>query len=123
MPFESLFHNADKTRTVAAGEAVFTEGDGGADMFGLIEGRIELRKGALTVATLGPGDVFGEMALIDLSPRSLTAIATADSTLAVIDRHLFLFLVHETPTFALHVMGSLASRIRDYDEGLAARQP
>jgi CRP-like cAMP-binding protein len=68
------------------------------------------------VATLGPNDVFGERALIDHLPRNLTARALSDTVLAEIDRKLFLFLVHESSTFALGIMGALASRLRNYDE-------
>jgi len=64
------------------------------------------------VATLGPDDMFGEMALLDSSPRMATAVATVDTALAVINRHRFLFLVHETPTFALSVMSAMADRFR-----------
>jgi len=46
------------------------------------------------------------------SPRSATALTTEDSTIAVIDRHRFLFLVGETPSFALHVMANRAERLR-----------
>ena len=52
------------------------------------------------------------MAIIDKSPRALTAVAAKDCSLAVIDQREFLFLVHETPTFALEVMSSLAERLR-----------
>jgi CRP-like cAMP-binding protein len=99
-------------------------------MFGIVSGAVELQKGSLVVASLGPNDVFGERALIDHLPRNLNAVATVDTVLAEIDRGLFLFLVHETPTFALGIMGALASRLRDYDElfagasgGPAASQP
>ena len=74
----------------------------------------------MAVATLGPNDVFGERALIDHLPRNLTAIATVETTLAEIDRSLFLFLVHESSTFALGIMGALAGRLRDYDELIGA---
>jgi CRP-like cAMP-binding protein len=53
------------------------------------------------------------MALVDSSPRSATAVATTDTVLAVIDRHRFLFLVQETPMFALQVMSAMADRVRD----------
>jgi CRP-like cAMP-binding protein len=52
------------------------------------------------------------MAIVDRSARSATAVAVEDSTIAVIDRHRFLFLVGETPNFALQVMASLAERLR-----------
>ena len=94
---------------------MFTEGDPGKEMFGVISGAVELRKGAHTVATLGAGDTFGELALIDESPRSLTAVATEASVLAVIDEKAFVYLVHETPMFALQVMRSMAQRIRERD--------
>ena len=116
MTADSLFLNAPVHRTVPAGEAIYAEGDVGTHMYGVVSGAVELRKGTAVVASLGPNDVFGERALIDLLPRNLTAVATVETTLAEIDRGLFLFLVHETPTFALGIMGALASRLRDYDE-------
>ncbi len=116
MTAESLFLNSPVHRTVSAGESIYAEGDVGTHMYGVVSGVVELRKGSVVVATLGPNDVFGERALIDHLPRNLNAIATAETVLAEIDRGLFLFLVHETPTFALSIMGALASRLRDYDE-------
>jgi CRP/FNR family transcriptional regulator, cyclic AMP receptor protein len=120
MPTTSLFLNAPAHRSVSAGEVIYTEGDEGAHMYGIIAGAIELRKGSIRVATLGPNDVFGERALIDHLPRNVTAVAVADSTLADIDKKTFLFLVHESPTFALGIMGALASRLRDYDDRIAS---
>ncbi len=116
MRADSLFLNAPVHRTIAAGATIYAEGDVGAHMYGVVSGAVELRKGSVVVAFLGPNDVFGERALIDRLPRNLTAVATVETTLAEIDRGLFLFLVHETPTFALDIMGALASRLRDYDE-------
>jgi CRP/FNR family cyclic AMP-dependent transcriptional regulator len=116
MSTESLFYNAPDHRTVAAGQVIYAEGDTGSAMFGVVSGRVALQKGSRVVASLGVNDVFGERALIDHLPRNLTAIATAETVLAEIDRKLFLFLVHESPTFALGIMSALASRLRDYDE-------
>ncbi|MGO9342033.1 MAG: Crp/Fnr family transcriptional regulator [Acidimicrobiales bacterium] len=119
MTAESLFLNAPVHRSASAEERIYSEGEDGTHMYGVVSGAVELRKGEVVVASLGPNDVFGERALIDHLPRSLTAVATADTVLAEIDRGLFLFLVHETPTFALAIMGALASRLRDYDELVA----
>jgi CRP/FNR family transcriptional regulator, cyclic AMP receptor protein len=116
MPAEGLFLNAPVHRTIEAGQVVYEEGDVGTHMFGIVAGAIELRKGDVVVASLGPNEVFGERALIDQLPRNLKAVATTQTILAEIDKKLFLFLVHETPTFALEIMGALASRLRDYDE-------
>jgi CRP/FNR family transcriptional regulator, cyclic AMP receptor protein len=113
---ESLFLNARVHRSVAPGEEIYRDGEEGTHMYGIVSGAVELRKGTTVVALLGPNDVFGERALIDHHPRNLTAVAVAETSLAEIDRNLFLFLVHESPTFALGIMGALSSRLRDYDE-------
>ena len=107
-----LFRNAHHTVEVSGGDVVFREGEQGNEMFGIVEGQIQLQTTNRIVARLGADDVFGEMALIDSSPRMATAVATVDSTLAVLDKHQFLFLVHETPTFALSVMSAMADRFR-----------
>lgn len=108
-----LFTNAKETRKVDAGAVIFNEGDTGAEMFGIVDGEVELRAKGQVLRRLGPQEVFGEMALIDDAPRSLTAVAVSDTTLATIDRRRFLFLVHETPMFALNVMSVMAEHLRD----------
>ena len=111
----AVFVNAKEQREVAAGETIFAEGDTGREMFGLISGAIALRRGDRTVKLLEPGDTFGEMSIVSDAPRSLAAVATGPAVLAVIDERTFLFLVHETPMFAVHVMRSMAERIRELD--------
>jgi CRP-like cAMP-binding protein len=91
---------------------VFRQGEPGQEMFGVIDGQIQLQTTDRVIALVGADDVFGEMALVDSTPRMATAVATVDSVLAVIDKHRFLFLVHETPTFALSVMSAMADRLR-----------
>jgi CRP-like cAMP-binding protein len=120
---EGLFINAPVHRTVEAGETIYAEGDVGTHMFGIVSGAVQLRKGSLVLASLGPNDVFGERALIDHLPRNLTAVATTETTLAEIDQGLFLFLVHETPMFALGIMGALAARLRDFDDLFGSPHP
>jgi|SRR5580658_6596488 CRP/FNR family cyclic AMP-dependent transcriptional regulator len=110
-----LFNNAQSVLTLTAGDVVFNEGDPGDEMYGVIEGEIQLRVGDRVIGTLGADDVFGEMAIVDSLPRSATAIALTDAQLAVIDRHRFLFLVQETPMFALSVMSAMADRARTRD--------
>jgi CRP-like cAMP-binding protein len=116
MATDSLFMNAPDHVDVTAGHVIYSEGDEGTHMYGIVSGKVALTKGRRVIAVLGPNDVFGERALIDHLPRNVTAVATTDTTLAEIDRRLFLFLVHESPTFALGIMGALASRLRAYDE-------
>jgi CRP/FNR family transcriptional regulator, cyclic AMP receptor protein len=109
---QGVFRGADSTKTVPPGTVIFEEGDVGEEMFGIVEGKVELRLKSGRTLTLGPDESFGEMALVDGSPRSATAVALEETTLAVIDRRRFLFLVGETPRFALQVMASLADRLR-----------
>ena len=107
-----LFRNTDEVKQVPAEAVIFSEGDPGTEMYGVISGEVELRVGDAVVATIGPDDVFGEMALVDHEPRMATAVATQPTELAVLDRRHFLFLVGETPTFALQVMSAMADRLR-----------
>jgi CRP-like cAMP-binding protein len=64
------------------------------------------------VETLGPGEPFGEMALIDQAPRVASATAKTQCTLAVISEKRFLFMVQTTPHFALQIMKVMADRLR-----------
>ena len=120
MSAHSLFVNAPDHRTLPAGESIYVEGEAGTHMYGVVSGAVELRKGSVVVAKLGPNDVFGERALIDHLPRNLTAVTTEETTLAEIDQSLFIFLVHESPTFALGIMGALADRLRQYDDAITS---
>ena len=117
MPVETLLRKAKEHRSYDEGETVFTAGEFGEHMFGVISGSVDLCNEDRVVATKGPGEMFGELALVDREPRSLTAVATTATTLAVIDRHQFLFLIHETPTFAIDVMHSLAVQLRALTSG------
>jgi CRP-like cAMP-binding protein len=118
MKVPGVFYNAKSFRDVPAGTVIFEEGSSGTEMFGIVEGEVEVRLPNGVVRKLGPDDTFGEMAIVDSSPRSGTAVAVTDTKLAVIDRHRFLFLVHETPMFALQVMSSIAERLRGASDSL-----
>jgi CRP/FNR family transcriptional regulator, cyclic AMP receptor protein len=77
-----------------------------------VRGKVEIRSGNRCLETLGPNGIFGEMALIDDSPRSATVVALTDVTVAPIKEMQFLFLVKHMPMFALMVMRVLAKRLR-----------
>ncbi len=110
-----VFRAATDTRDVPGGTVIFEEGSAGQEMFGVIEGQVDLRLHNGRTSTVGPDQTFGEMALLDATTRSATATAVVESKLAVIDKRRFLFLVGETPTFALQVMASLAEKLRATD--------
>jgi CRP-like cAMP-binding protein len=113
---KGVFVRANEIRAFAPGEVIFEQGDESAQMFGVVSGAVELRKDGEPVVVVGPEATFGEMGIISKTPRSLTAVAVEQSEIAVIDERTFLFLVQETPMFALQVMQSLAERIRQLDE-------
>lgn len=112
MKVSGLFAHATDIRDMPAGTIIFEEGASGTEMFGIVDGDVEIRRSNGAVRKIGPDDTFGEMAIVDRSPRSGTAVAVTDTKLAVIDRPKFLFLVQETPMFALQVMSSIAERLR-----------
>ncbi len=95
-----------------AGEVIFREGDPAEELFVVKSGKIEIRPGNRLVDTLPEFSIFGEMALIDRSPRSATAVAATDATIVPVAEKQFLFLVSRTPFFALNVMRVLADRLR-----------
>jgi len=110
-----LFEKADNIETHAPGAVIFTAGEDAHDMYVLLEGEVELRLGDKLLNIIGPGSLLGEMALVGNKHRSATAIARTDCRLAPVNERRFMFLVQETPFFALHVMKVLAERIVQKD--------
>jgi CRP/FNR family cyclic AMP-dependent transcriptional regulator len=100
------------TRSAKAGEIIFKEGDEAHQLFVIKSGDVRIQSGNRTLAELSTNHIFGEMALIDDAPRSATAIAKTDVELVPISEKQFLFLVSQTPFFALKVMRVLARRLR-----------
>jgi CRP-like cAMP-binding protein len=107
-------------------DVIFEEGSTGSEMYLIHSGRVQLsvrQDGTQQkpLVVLGPGDFFGEMALVDDSPRSATASAATDNTeLIIIDRARFLFMVRQQPEFALSLMHTLCQRLRNMDRRLSS---
>jgi len=110
--FSLLLRPEVPTRNFATGETIFSEGERGDEFFVVVRGKVEIRTGNRQLETLGPKGIFGEMALIDDSPRSATVVALTHVTVAPIKEEQFLFLVKHMPIFALKVMRVLAKRLR-----------
>lgn len=104
-------------RTYQAGEAIFRTGEPGEAMYAVVEGEVEIQINGRVVEVVPPGAVFGEMALIDRSPRSADAVARTVCTIAPVTQRRFMFLVQETPFFAIDIMRVLAERLRRYTSG------
>jgi CRP-like cAMP-binding protein len=108
--FESQFEK--DIVSFSQGQQIFEEGETGNLMYLVKSGEVEILKKGKVIDHVSPGGVFGEMALIDMSPRSATARAKEDCQLIPVDEFRFLFLVQHAPYFAIQVMGVLAERIR-----------
>ncbi len=104
------------SRSYKAGDVVVREGEAAKEMFVVRSGRVSIRVHGKTIEEVGSGGMFGEMALIDHSPRSATIVAEEDSVLVPINERLFVILVQDTPFFALDVMRVLVERIRLMNE-------
>jgi CRP/FNR family transcriptional regulator, cyclic AMP receptor protein len=107
-----LFHHTNDVESYTAGQTIFSIGEPGGVMYILLKGEVEISLHAQIVETIAAGGILGELALVDHSPRSATAVAKSDCVLARINEKRFLFLVQETPYFALHVMSVMAERLR-----------
>jgi CRP/FNR family cyclic AMP-dependent transcriptional regulator len=99
------------------GDVIFEEGSSGRELFVVLDGKIEIAKisgaGKTVIVTLGKGEFFGEMAVIDGSSRSATAIAAAPNTRVMRINHArFVYLVSQQPAFALMIMDALSKRLR-----------
>jgi CRP/FNR family transcriptional regulator len=106
-------------KIVKPGEILFREGDPGDKMYLIKSGSIKITKAGgdveKTLAYLKEGDFFGEMAIIDESPRSATATAVEESRLVIIDREAFRNQVKKSPLIE-YILETLTRRLRATDE-------
>jgi CRP-like cAMP-binding protein len=107
-----MFATDENPRVCGLGELIFQRYDMAAEMYVVLEGEVEITIDSKVLEVLGPGEPFGEMALIDQVPRTATAIAKSPCKLAVISEKRFLFMVQKTPEFALQIMKVMADRLR-----------
>jgi CRP/FNR family transcriptional regulator, cyclic AMP receptor protein len=103
-----------------AGSTVVTAGQPGEELFVVADGDLEVSAGRGHSARLGPGDTFGEMALLDGLPRSATVSAVTDATLIGIDRTTFRELLTSSPSIALALLGVMSRRVRRSEASLDA---
>ncbi|HEX3057839.1 MAG TPA: cyclic nucleotide-binding domain-containing protein [Usitatibacter sp.] len=108
----SMFGVEANPRVCEAGETIFREFEMGSEMYVVLEGQVELSIDGKAIEVLDLGEPFGEMALIDQAPRVATAVAKTPCKLAVISEKRFLFMVAQTPHFALQIMKVMADRLR-----------
>jgi CRP-like cAMP-binding protein len=101
--------------TVPAGKVLVEQGDTGRECYVLVDGRATVKRSNKKVASLGPGDVVGELSLLDHGPRTATVVTDTDTTLLVLGSRQFAGVLDEVPSMARKLMAALASRVRELD--------
>ena len=104
---------------VAAGDVLAREGQTGREFVVIVEGTAAVSKGGRSIATLGPGDFFGEIALLDNGPRTATVTAESDLVAEVSSQREFAELVEGAPSLARKLLVGVAQRLRAADLLLA----
>jgi CRP/FNR family transcriptional regulator, cyclic AMP receptor protein len=100
---------------VEAGRELVTEGRTGREFFLIIDGTAIVRRNGRKVATLGPGQFFGELSLLDKGPRTATVVAESDMHLFVLGQREFGGLIDGVPGMAAKLLQGLAHRLREAD--------
>ena len=95
------------------GKAVATEGRSGLAFHLIIEGSATVSKDGRELRTLGPGDYFGEISMIDGRPRSATVTALEPLKAMAIPHRDFEAVIDEDPEFARHLLKTLCARLRE----------
>src|SRR5208283_5572833 len=110
--FDLLVKAGGPVRNFKAGDVIFREGDAAEELLVVKSGTVEIRLGNRLLDRLSERSIFGEKALIDHGPRSVTAVALTDSTLVPLGDEGFSLLVADAPNFALSVLRVLAKHLR-----------
>ena len=98
-----------------AGKVLTREGQQGYEFFIVLEGEVEVRQGDQLVATRGPGEYVGEIALLDKRPRTATVVATTPVLVEVLSRREFMGLLAEVPELSEQILATMAQRLADLD--------
>ena len=112
MDLLEVFKDSDDLVEFPADTVIFTEGKEGNHMYVVMSGEVYISLSDKVIATASPGEIVGEMALINSDMRSATVTAKTDCVLALIDQSSFESLLRHVPEFTLHVMNVLAGRLQ-----------
>ena len=105
-------------RSFARGGEIVKEGEQAVAFYVIVKGTVEIVKGSEALNTLGPGDSFGEMALLDGFPRSVSVRAVENTECLVMTRWDFTAELRTNPSIALLMLPVLSKRIRALEERL-----
>ena len=97
---------------VPAEHCLMAQGDRGTELFVVVSGKVRVERDGQRINTLGPGEIFGEIAILDGGPRTATVTADEPTRLLVLNHRDFHSMMEEFPDIAVDVLTSLAHRIR-----------
>ena len=115
-----MFKHETDYKAFKTGEIIFREGEPGDNMYVVLEGAVDINVSGEKFIVAQAGDVVGEMALIDSSARSATAVARTNCKVIAINEERFTALTQQNPAFAIHVMRILVERLRRMNKILAS---
>jgi CRP-like cAMP-binding protein len=107
-----------RERRFKAGETIVSQGDEGVGFFLINSGRVDVSRDGSSIATLGPGDFFGEQALLDNYRRSATVKATEDTDTLAVMRSDFLAELRSNPDLAIDMLAVMSRRLREVEDKL-----
>lgn len=115
-----------RRRAYDAGAIIFREGSPGDSLHVIMEGEVRVVRGSadgaeVTLSTMGAGEMFGDMSLLDGRARSATIIAATNTKTFLVSRSTFVSWLSERPAAALIILETLATRIRRSNDSLADR--
>lgn len=101
--------------SIEAGRVLVEQGRTGQEFFLILEGEAVVRRNNRKVATLGPGQYFGELAILDRGPRSASVVANTDMRLLVLGQRDFVGVLDSIPGMASKLLSTMAQRLREAD--------
>jgi CRP/FNR family cyclic AMP-dependent transcriptional regulator len=111
-----LIRKALEEVDVPSGRLLCEQGTIGREFFLIVEGQASVKRNNRKVATLGPGQYFGELALLDRRPRSASVISDTDMTLLVLGQRQFNGVLDSVPALSRKLLAAMATRLRESDE-------
>jgi CRP/FNR family transcriptional regulator, cyclic AMP receptor protein len=112
MKLPNIFETEVIPIALFAGDLIYSDGDEPTAMYIVQSGEVELKVDGRCIETVGPDGFFGEMALVDHGPRAATAVAKTECILIPVSERHFIYMVEETPFFALLVLRTTVARLR-----------
>ena len=106
--------------TVPPGKVLCEEGTIGREFFLIVEGTASVRRHGRRIATLGPGQYFGELALLDRRPRSATVVSETEMHLLVLEQRQFNAILDAVPALGRKMLAAMATRLRESDAKASA---